>query len=443
MSMFHSAKDEKALLEGIEDICTKHRELELKEPPTKEQRAAVLEDIIQFIKKKKRVVYGGFAMHCLIVQASKGKDFVYNDLCCPDVEFYTSTLKEDVQELCDLLSRKYAYVVAEEGVHPTTFKVRAEFIDHCDITYYPARFMEAIPTIDLDNGLRVVAPEFAIMNTSRVYVYPLNNYFRLTKDFKRANKLLKYYPLTFKASPMRQAAALPLPPAPRTTMILTGIHAHNVFCKEVGIKGIQVDYPVYVSVSYNNDMSALGMKYPEKREYLPFMDLLGKRTDFYKDGKVVCSLIEERFTCIPYKVVDGQKITTLQGTFYYLLVAYFKARMDKDKTSADLCETLLHNLMECKKKYYQKHPSKKITSDGLFQEFVVECMGHFRNSVRQMMLDREDRRKTKRPLKYRYNPKLSNNSGFDAMRVSVTLGELDSGRGSLRFHQKKVHRRPK
>lgn len=443
MSLFYSQKDEETLLKNLDDICTAQRELELSERPTKEDRKQLRKDVIDFIRSKERIVYGGFALHSLVVDASKGKDSIYNELSCPDIEFYTHEYKEDIRDLTDLLSEKYANVTAEEGMHPATFKIRVEFLDCCDISYLPESFLKAIPVKETSTNLRVVSPEFAMIDIFRVYVYPANNYFRLTKSFRRSNKLLKYCPLSFRRhndiEGSRHTFEIALD---RPSVIVTGATAYNSFCREAGLEDLSIPltHTTVVSTSYDKDVahysSLLGGEY-QTREYLPFLELTHRHIDFWKNNTLVLRVWEERDSCVPYiNLEKDTKMTPFQGTFYYSLVEYFKAIYDHNEAQEKIHETILHGLMQCKQKYYRDHPDLTIVSPGPFQEFIVQCTGHFVTLLRAARLLRAERKKNKRPLVYRYEPG-KKTQGFEAMNVTLTLGEQENG------HKRKHRRRRK
>ena len=68
--------------------------------PTLEESKAVYKIILDFIKNKKRIIYGGYAQNKLIIEKNKDDGF-YKDIDTPDIEFYTYTPLSDLIELCD------------------------------------------------------------------------------------------------------------------------------------------------------------------------------------------------------------------------------------------------------------------------------------------------------------------------------------------------------
>ena len=105
----------------------RRKTLELMEPTLKEF-TEVFAVILDFIKRKKRIIYGGYAQNSLIKKKNKF-DVFYKELDCADIEFYTFQPLEDAIELSDLLySRKFKFVQVAEGVHNGTYKIFVNFI---------------------------------------------------------------------------------------------------------------------------------------------------------------------------------------------------------------------------------------------------------------------------------------------------------------------------
>lgn len=442
MSFVYSHEEEELLKTHMPEIEKRVRLEELKLPPSAQERDKIKKTILQFVKKRNRIVYGGYALDCLISDASERKERVYSDHDYPDIEFYTPHLKADVRDLTDLFYvNGHKHVFAEEGVHPATFVIKVEFVGVCDITFTPAPFFESIPSVKVD-GIRLVSPEFAMIDVFRVYNYPLNNYFRLTKSFTRANLLLKYYPLDF-GNPPRVEKAMKherfVLDAFSDTMIVTGQVAQNRFCQEAGIEQDPIIPPILaVSTSYEADVKRLKHTFRGKEtSYLPFTELLGRKTLFYHNHEPVLLLIEEEDTCVPYHETTP-RISTLHGTVFYALCMLYQARMQKRDTAKEL--RILSRIQAAKKAFYAKNPTMDITSPGFFEEFVVRCKGKAVSAFRKFGIERAARimrRKMKcknEPIKYRYTPaekQSRDNMAFMAMQTYMTVGQQEKPSSSL------------
>jgi hypothetical protein len=384
---------------------------------------------MDYIKENKKIIYGGMAYHILITNVSS--DYIYTDLDFPDVEFYTTTFFEDIIALSDLLHEKTGKpVLSEEGIHHTTFKINVNYENYCDITFTPERLYESIPYKVVD-GYYIALPNFLLIDVFRVYNYPLNNYFRLTKTYKRANLLLKYYPFDFKEHGKiadvnnKYLDSVLLILQELDSILITDVYAYNYYVKAVKTKKkleLNPPYFVIISTSYVRDVNhiykELKKLYPaiETKEYYPLIDYIGKRLDFYIDEKdkrvMLVQVYDETNNCIPYKLLDDIKITTFQGTIYYMFLTRLKMLMDyntiKKKTLLEkikIKENMIHNLIECKKEFVKKHGKEIVfNSDSPFEEFVVQCIGENITVKRISNLKRQERKEARRALKYRYIP---------------------------------------
>ena len=93
----------------IKDDAMK-KKLDILEPTLNEFKE-VLSVILDFIKRKKRIIYGGYAQNNLI-KIKNEFDVFYKKIDLPDIEFYTYQPLEDTIELCDLLhSKKFKYLL--------------------------------------------------------------------------------------------------------------------------------------------------------------------------------------------------------------------------------------------------------------------------------------------------------------------------------------------
>ena len=74
----------------------------INQEPNVEERNASRKVIKEFIKKKNRIVYGGYAQNSLIKEKNEGDQF-YGKFDFPDIEFYTPEPAKDAMELSNIL----------------------------------------------------------------------------------------------------------------------------------------------------------------------------------------------------------------------------------------------------------------------------------------------------------------------------------------------------
>jgi hypothetical protein len=158
-----------------------------------EERLKIHTIILDYIKKHKRKIYGGYAVNKLLV--SKGCEPIYKDYEVPDIDFYSIDPNSDVINLCNLLfDSGFMRVSAREAKHQNTYSIFVNFDLYCDITYMPSNIYKKTPYITLDN-ISYVNPNFMIIDYLRMITDPLNSYWRIEKSFNRLIKILEYFPV--------------------------------------------------------------------------------------------------------------------------------------------------------------------------------------------------------------------------------------------------------
>ena len=168
--------------------------------PTVDEIGQVYTAITNYVKRKKRIAYGGFAQNTILIDKNpdesfykevKGAYYKWPDIA--DIEFYSPTPVQDMIELTnELHSMGFKYVEGGEAIHPETFKISVNFIIYCDITYMPKNIYENIPTLNINNII-CAHPHFMMVDAYRILTDPMTSYFRLNKPIQRFPKLLKYY----------------------------------------------------------------------------------------------------------------------------------------------------------------------------------------------------------------------------------------------------------
>ncbi len=169
----------------------------------KDQLTLALEEVRKFIISEKLILTGGMAIDFALRE--KGSS-LYPDDALPDYDFYSSDFSNCAyklgKRLCDIGLPNISVIGA---FHPTTMRVRVEFVTVADITYIPKKILEIIPTMKTADGLIYEHPFFKYMNMHRALSYPFENppmeviLHRWKKDVCRFDRLYKYYPITPKS----------------------------------------------------------------------------------------------------------------------------------------------------------------------------------------------------------------------------------------------------
>ena len=122
----------------IDDILDASKQMQ-EELDFKEElhERAIQNTILDFIRKNDRILYGGFAMHLLVIKHSHGKQKIY-DKGLQDVEAYSPTPFEDLVSLANLLSAKnYPNIQVKEAAHPMTYSIYVNYQQFADFSFMP------------------------------------------------------------------------------------------------------------------------------------------------------------------------------------------------------------------------------------------------------------------------------------------------------------------
>lgn len=147
-----------------------------------------------FIKKKKRILYGGTAINNILPENAQ---FYDRSIDIPDIDFFTETAAVDAKELADIYYKAgFTEVEAKSGVHKGTYKVFVNFIPIADITQLNSKIYKSIQkdAIIID-GIHYSPPNYLRMGMFLELSRPAGDTSRWEKVFKRLNLLNEYYPL--------------------------------------------------------------------------------------------------------------------------------------------------------------------------------------------------------------------------------------------------------
>lgn len=156
--------------------------------------------VAHYIYQHKCLLVGGISVDYAL--KSKKHSGIYDEKFeLPDYDFYSSKFHEDALNIA-----KKLYLSGLRGIsiinakHPTTLRVRVNFVEVADITYVPQSIIDAIPTIGY-RGFVIVHPHYQMIDQHSSLCHPFDNppnevvLRRWEKDIKRYNLLYSYYPL--------------------------------------------------------------------------------------------------------------------------------------------------------------------------------------------------------------------------------------------------------
>ena len=100
-------------IEYLKDSIHVNETLQKKDKKNNYLSDALLHVVEQFMKKNKRICYGGTAINSIL---PKEKQFYNYDVDIPDYDFFSPTALEDAKELCNLFKKENIFHV--EGKTP-------------------------------------------------------------------------------------------------------------------------------------------------------------------------------------------------------------------------------------------------------------------------------------------------------------------------------------
>ena len=443
-----SKKDVELIGDHIDDIIkqAKKRQMTLIEP-YEDEINKVTNIILDYIKKNKRKIYGGFALNFLISDKNPD-DAIYTKDDIPDIDFYSPEPLKDLVKLCnELYNAGFKNVMGREALHKETYSIRVNGQAYCDITYVPKNIYYKLPFREI-NGFQVIGPEFMMIDYYRMMT-DLISYWRLEKAVKRFYLLQKYYPLPYVKYP------IDIPPSEyqtnvnilldnifnflqtNQTCIAVGFYAYDHFLKNSGIlnaktatakkfKYLEVPYYEIVTSEYKKDaMNLINILKKNTEladdihpiENYPFFQFLGYSVYIYYKNILIAKVFSNNKRCVPFitvpsdhftngnytKGTDVIKIGTISTVILYSLITVIKARVDQDDSTKKLYYAMISHITEMKN-YYLNTNGKTIYDDTIFKEFVIECKGIPITPEHEKQQLIAYRKKKNKKLIYSYDP---------------------------------------
>jgi len=451
---FFREKDISIVDQNINLIMDKARnkEIQLIEPKLDEFKK-VRQIILDFIKKEKRIIYGGYAWNNLIKKKEPTAVF-YKDTDYTDIEFYSNKPIEDMKKICDILYGKgFKFIQGKSAQHEDTYTIFVNFTGYCDITYMPSNIYYEVMTENID-GYRLIHPKFIFVDILRQFNDPMTSFWRLDKGVKRGKIMMKYYPLDLLSKnldiPILSDKTIELVNNILTSIskmrniIFIGLIAYDAYLNpNIDLSKQLVTYkkqPIeLISTNLTKDVETiynLIVKYyidigkPEQfndkillEQYYPFFQFTDKKAIFKHNGEIFLTIYGNNEKCIPFsnvkfsinlnksnnksKADSNDIIPILIGTFnvcfMFNLIRFHQGYIDKNKNLSNLCDFLMSQML-IKRNEFLENNNKTILDETIFEDFKVNCLGDPISPMRKFMLSRRDRKLLPRSAIYPYDP---------------------------------------
>lgn len=424
----------------IESIKDKIESITLQKfNPTLKEMKAVMKIVLDFVKRKKRKIYGGFAMNELIKHKNPKDAFYKEDGKPADIDFYSPDPIRDMHELCnDIFEAGYTKVQGKEAMHPETYKIFVNRQDYVDISYIPYNVYKTTPFIEV-NGLYLTHPSFIKIDYFRMFSDPMTSYWRIEKSYKRFNLLDQNFPSEKIDKPLKKKEAskeikdvlmeLFKVMQDDLDIIYVGDLYYNYLVDEVkpknkNIKKVSMtNFDVILKdykVQGNNIFKKMREKYGDKisiTEYYPFFQFRDYRFEMYYGDHVILKAQGHNKKCIPFRMVNPKLFDIGEAPKKDIFIAlgsfdrnildimvnkqYYKTNKDKDMMY--YYKTMFSHVLEMRDEYFKKH-NKNILDNTLFQQFLIECIGEVVTLDQERQEIIEKRKKKRQPFFYTYEP---------------------------------------
>lgn len=421
--------------------------------PSLEEIKKIQQIIFKYIKNKNRIIYGGFALNLYLLKFKKElflyetlfeNNYPYTTHNVYDIDCYSPDPRKDMINICELLyDAKIKNVEGKEAQHTETYIVYANYTEFCNFTYMPIIISNMIPKIHFKiNGYDVMMlrTDFVSIDYFRIFTDPIGSYRLLIKQFDRFVRLqsTNEYKLggNEKKMLLNKTNITNIIPQEiydviyniiknNREIILFGYIAYNIYSTLSKSNNVLYNYPIqFYSTDYKNAViliySILKKKFGDKikiKEYYPFFQYYGHNVAFYYENICIIHMYSNNEKCIPFKetnmienVISNIKIQNDDfiyiGTFtvniMMTLILYTYSKIYNNK-KAPIFDNMLSDMLQFKIKYLNE-TKQTIFDNNVFEEFVVNCIGHtIRPDIKKWNLGKKRLQMKKKPV-FKYIP---------------------------------------
>jgi hypothetical protein len=342
-----------------------------------------------FIKRKKRVCYGGTAMNMILPEK---KRFYDPNTDLPDYDFYTPDVEGDIEELVkDLKAEGYEDVYHKVGIHAGTKKILVNFIAVADITgITPELFAIMYRRSIKKDGVHYTDPDVLRMMMYLELSRPRGMVERWPKVFERLQLINQEFPIKAGCSGGGQWYESLISTDVRKTILDYCIQHQRILCNgplaSIYSKGIRQGGARYelrkggpllfTSPEPKDDAAAVKAlldddrlvlyKHPERGELVPL------RIEVRMGDKPICMFIEET-ACHSLNQIplgDGRKINI--ASLELLITLYLSIDIFTNHSRDYLGEKILCQV----KKFIELSEENYRAVNSQFPAFSQDCQGH-------------------------------------------------------------------
>ena len=278
-------------------------------------------DIMErFLRKKKRVIYGGAAINAQLPAADQ---FYDPRLYLPDYDFMTPTPIQDCEDLMiEFRADGFTEVESKLGIHEGTYKVFVNFRSAADITYIPLEIYKRIlRDCRVVNRLFYASPNWLRMNMYLELSRPAGMVSRWEKVYQRLLLLNKTYPLR-DCDPKKHRPVLQTDL--QQQIVDEGIAEGAIFLTVRGLQKPKEMEPIVLMMTdkiaaLSSSLRELGLT---ETRFEAQGELLPARSEFRSAGSLTC-VVFSTVACHAYTQVGTLRLASLDLLIQMYYALYF------------------------------------------------------------------------------------------------------------------------
>jgi hypothetical protein len=413
-----SDRVEKRLKDAI-DKASHRADYESAHDPALQHALSIVET---FIKRKKRVCYGGTAMNAILPEH---KRFYNSETDLPDYDFYTPDMENDIEELVrDLQAEGYEDVYHKVGIHEGTKKVLVNFVAVADVSAIePDLFAVMYRRSVNKNGVHYTDPDTLRMMMYLELSRPRGMVDRWEKVFERLQLINQEFPIRGNckgSGEKRQAHLKMLPIDLRQNILDYAIKQGRVLCNgnlgaiyEKGIRHGKARFEIrgggpLLFTSPDPKLDALAIKNAISDEELRLYmhaergEMVPLRIEIRKGDTPICMFIDETachsYNPIPLK--DGRMMNV--ASLEFLITLYLSIEIFTNHSKDYLGERIMCQI----KKFIELAGENYRSTKSQFEPFSLNCQGHqtgyaslLKAKVERVKKEKEEQKKRTRKAK--------------------------------------------
>ncbi|MDA9673965.1 hypothetical protein N9T73_00515, partial [bacterium] len=369
--------------------------------PLKKDVDRAFQIIREYIKLKKRVIYGGMAINELI-KLKNPQDAIYDDkqLDYPDYDIYTP---EPIYDMIYITNKLYDLgfkdINARESIHEGSYTIRLDNVTGVvlDLTYVWQKHYNYIPKRKIGD-LFFIDYDFAFIDLYKMCTDPLLAFeFRINKAFHRVSLLEYYYPITARMSlfcpdffdkPIKNIEKINNILMNQyiknnDDIIVSGLIPYNIYMEKIdNTKVININYISVITeniektsneiinllINNNLEKSKLTIK-----KYHKLFEIFDTRILIFYENKIICSVMRNMNRCIPYITVNKINYISYHTLLLHLHYYIFYYKIEKQFNIVEFVKNLINILHVSRTTYLKKHKLIGIEKDSILSELITNC----------------------------------------------------------------------